>query len=543
MKILYFSVTVLLVMLSVVHGQEQIVRKDTTAMPKLEIPEITIIGKKAITLPFARKGEIYDVNIYEAPPPDTSLIQERPPILLPVGSLPRYEEPLVPWHLSAEGSLGSFASGHLRTFVDYKGRKWGIYGSSGFQTTVGHAPHSSGNSYQMEINSQSLVSTDNEILKSFRVTGGLQLLHDRYGMFGIKNISVDRSRTNVVLDIKLSSIERQESALDFGLGANIWSLSDQQPALDASVSAVSPELNASYSANFGAVNLLTQILYTSTSLNYDHPAQTPSLFGISSAANWLLMNKWFLQVGGEYQNGSGSDAGHHSLLVPFAELKWELDRDRTMSVWFRPAFRLSSYGDYIKNNPYLVREIQIRPERTWFNFGGTFWFNSDLFSLEISSAFTKSSNKGIILADSGKLFFGFIDANQFTVRADGSMKPSTKTRLNFTGVIQPSFENGNSAQLPMIPLIQLAARGELTLDFPLTIWSSVEFWSKQNIDLTGSKKLDDRILLNIGATSNVIPRTALSLEIANLIDNAYEWWSGYRAPGRTIKLEAKVNFQ
>ena len=31
-----------------------------TTMPSLELPEITIVGKKAITLPFARKGEIFD---------------------------------------------------------------------------------------------------------------------------------------------------------------------------------------------------------------------------------------------------------------------------------------------------------------------------------------------------------------------------------------------------------------------------------------------------------------------------------------------------
>ena len=42
----------------------------------LLFPEITIVGKKAITLPFARKGEIYDVNIYQAPPPDTLLLGE-----------------------------------------------------------------------------------------------------------------------------------------------------------------------------------------------------------------------------------------------------------------------------------------------------------------------------------------------------------------------------------------------------------------------------------------------------------------------------------
>ncbi|HLF15078.1 MAG TPA: hypothetical protein VI932_09350, partial [Bacteroidota bacterium] len=67
---------------------DSVVRKD---LPRLEIPEITIVGKKAITLPFARKGELYDVPLYEAPPPDSGLLTDRPPVDLPPGSLPRYE--------------------------------------------------------------------------------------------------------------------------------------------------------------------------------------------------------------------------------------------------------------------------------------------------------------------------------------------------------------------------------------------------------------------------------------------------------------------
>ncbi len=543
MKKIFISLIFSLVLISPTLGQEQSVSKDTTVMPKLEIPEITIVGKKAITLPFARKGEIYDVNILEVSPPDTSLIEERPAMPLPIGSLPRYDEPLVPWHVSVEGSFGSFSTAHLRAFLDYKGRKWGIYGNTGFQSTRGHIAHASGNSFQMEANAHSLVSTDNEILKSFRVSGGLQLMHDEYGMFGIRNISVDRSRTNVVLDSRLNSLERQKSAIDFSLRANIWSLSNEQPTGNSSISAVSPEIAASYSTKVNSVQLLAQMSFTSTSLNYDHSVQTPSLFGISAAAKWLLMDKWFLQVGGEFQNGSGSDGGGHSLIAPFAVLKWELDRDRAMSIWFKPEMSLESYGGYTIGNPYFVREIMLHPERTWFNLGGTFWYNSGTFSLEVNGAFAKSTNKSITLADSGKLYLAFVDADRFTVRADGSVKPLNNTRLTFTGIIQPSFEDGKSRQLPMIPLIQLAARGELTLNIPLSLWSSVEFWNEQYVDIAGSKTLDERILLNIGAASSIIPRTVLSLEIANLLNHSYEWWSGYKAPNRTIKLEAKVNFQ
>ena len=543
MKKILILLILSLVIMTVAKGQDNPARVDTTAMPRLEIPEITIVGKKAITLPFARKGEIYDIDIYEVSPPDTSILESRPAMSFPIGSLPRYEEPLIPWHVSAEGSFGSFSTGHLRAYVDYKGKKWGIYGNGGIQTTNGHTVHASGNSFYMDANAHSLVSTDNDILKSFRVSGGLQLMRDTYGIFGIRNSSVDRSRTNLVLGSRMSSLEREESTIDFNLRANIWSLSDQQPALSSSISAVSPELTASYSAKVSNVQLQTQISYSSTSLNYDHPAQTPSLFGISAGANWWLRDNWNILIGGEYQGGAGSDGSRHSLIVPFAVLKWEFDQDRAMSLWFKPEMHLASYGDYTEKNPYLVREIVLHPERKWFNVGGTFWFNSELFSLEINGAFAKSTDMCITLADSDKIYLAFVDADQFTVCGTGTLKVLENTRLTFAVVIQPSFEDGKSRQLPMIPLVQLAARAEVTLNLPLTIWSSLEFWSRQNVEMTGSKTLDEILQLNAGAASNIIPRTVLSLEVDNFLNHKFDWWSGYIAPGRTIKFEAKINFQ
>src|SRR5207247_800198 len=116
---------------SPVRSQEQQASpKDTTgALPRLEIPEITIVGKKAIALPFARKGEIFDVHLYEPPAPDTSLIGDRQTLSIPIGSLPRDEEHQQPWRASLEGSLGSFSTGKLLAYVDYATQRWGMYGN------------------------------------------------------------------------------------------------------------------------------------------------------------------------------------------------------------------------------------------------------------------------------------------------------------------------------------------------------------------------------------------------------------------------------
>lgn len=532
--------------LTVGFGQQQQPPIDTSrGLPRLEIPEITIIGKKAITLPFARKGEIYDVNIYEALPPDTSLLEQRPAISLPIGSLPRYDEPLVPWHASAEGSFGSFTTLNGRAFVDYVGRQWGIFGNTGFSTTQGYVDNSQGNAFHLEGNAHSIVSTDNDILKSFRVAGGMRVLRESYGMLGIQDTLVDRSRTNVVLDARLNSLEHETNDIALNLSANIWSIGDERLGTDSSASVVSPELAAAYATNVGSLRLLTGLSYTSSSLNYQRPVQSPSLMDFHAGAQWEVVTNWFLSVGGRINSGSASDGGSRSLVAPFASARWQLDADRQVTFWLKPEMRLPTYNDYIGQNPYLVREIVLRPERTPFNLGGSFWFNSDRFSIEVLGSFAKTSDRSVTLADdSGRIRLHYVEASIFSVQANGMVQPLRTARIKFTGSIQPAYEDGQSTQLPMTPLVRVGGRGEIDLKLPLTLWSAVEYTSKQNVDLAGtSRPIGDRVLVDIGASTNFVPKTVLSLEVANVFNTAYEWWRSYIAPGRRVTLEAKVNMR
>ncbi|MBI1806689.1 MAG: hypothetical protein HYR76_06515 [Ignavibacteria bacterium] len=545
MKTLMMVAALLCLIRSISLSQGQPSSKDTSAgLPRLEIPEITIVGKKAITLPFARKGEIYDVNIYEAPQPDTSLLESRPAIPLPLGSLPRYEEPLIPWHISSEGSLGSFTTGHLRGFVDYQGRAWGFYGNGGFSTTQGHTENAHGNASDVNVNAHRIVSTDNEILKTFRVSLGTRFMHDSYGMFGILGAKVDRGRSNINLDARLNSINRNTNAIDISFVTRIWSVTDSRgTSVDSQITVVSPQLTSSFASTQGDVRFKTRLSYSSSSLTYQGSAESPSLMDFSFGVAWRIARRWLLDFGGQYSHGSNSDGASNSLVAPSAVLRWELDNDRVASFWFQPSMHLVPYDEYVQQNPYLIREITLRSERTPINLGGSLWYNSGVFSLELRGSFFKTSDRAITIADSNTLRLEYVDANQFNVQADGTLRPTDDTRLKFSGKIQPAFEDGSTRQLPMIPIVQLAGRGEIDLHVPCTLWSSVEYWSKQNIDLAGSKILADRVLIGVGASTHAIPRTMLSLEISNLFNTAYEWWSGYVAPGRVVMFNAKVNLQ
>src|SRR5438046_7623750 len=105
-------------------GQSTAVRDTVGAMPRLEIPEITIVGKKAITLPFARKGEIFDINIFDAAPPDSSFMIARPNLPLPLGEYNRLQERISSWHASAGGSFGSYGTLNLNGFLGITHNTW-----------------------------------------------------------------------------------------------------------------------------------------------------------------------------------------------------------------------------------------------------------------------------------------------------------------------------------------------------------------------------------------------------------------------------------
>lgn len=525
-------------------GQEHPPAADTSkGLPQLEIPEITIVGKKPITLPFARKGEIYDVRLYEAPGPDTSLLDSQPPVLFPAGSLPRYEIPLVPLHISAEGFWGSFNTLSARAFVDYIGRKWGIYGNGGIGVTQGHTDHASGRSFEAEINARSIVATDNEVLRTFRMHLGTTFMHDTYGMFGIRGAVVDRSRDNITLDTRLSSVDHRTNDITLSLRANVLSMTDSRRlAGDSSVSGVSPELAASYATDIGRVRFLSGMSYKSSSLAYSMPVQSASLAGIYAGAEGELARDWFLSLGGNYEGGSGSDGMSHALIAPFCTVRWSVDADREVRFYFRPEMRLALYDEDLRANPYLIREAEVRPERVPVNIGAGLWYNSELFSLELNASFTKSSDRPVVLADSaGGIRLGYLDAQEYLIEAAGTVRPSGNLLIRFSGDFRTAFEEGSSIQLPMVPVVELTAKAEYALSPPLRLWVSADYAGRQNADRAGAVTLTDRLLLGAGVSSTVVPRTILSLSAQNIFNAAYEWWRSYTAPGRALYLSAKVN--
>jgi len=516
--------------------------RDTLGMPRLEIPEITIVGKKAITLPFARKGEIFDISLYAAPAPDTSLLNDRPAIPLPIGSLLRYEEPLTPLHLSAEGFLGSFTTLGARGLIDYTGIRWGMHGEAGFAASQGHVDHASGSSLLADASAHALLG-DAGNAATFRTAGGLRFTHDSYGLFGFRDTTVDRKRTGASLSATLGTLSRERNAFDVSLRADLASVSDTKAGRDASTSSFSPGVAASFHTLIGATEFASALSYRSSSLDNPSPVQSPSWVSFSADGRWRMSNGWLVTLGGRYEGGSGTNGESHMLLSPYGEVRLELDRDRTVSLWIRPEMAFTTYGDLLQENPYLLRVLDVRPERKPLNAGGTLWYNSGIASLELRGSLAKSSDTPVEIADSGRISLQYVDASKFSLRANATIRLESGMLFTLFGLFQPSYEDGTTTQLPMVPVAQLGARGECSFHSPVTVWSALEYWSKQNVNLAGTTTIPDHVLLSLGASARLLPNAVFSAEVTNLLNTAYEWWGGYQAPGTRFLITAKANFR
>ncbi|HUN66996.1 MAG TPA: TonB-dependent receptor [Bacteroidota bacterium] len=537
-------VAALLVLIMPARGQDSsAVRDSSGALPRLEIPEITIVGKKAIILPFARKGEVYDAETYEAPPPDTSLLGERRMMAFPIGALPRYEEELAPWRAAIEGGLGNYTSGQAAGYLGYSALSWGIDGHLGFQTTQGYTANASGNSFQTGIAAHSLVATDNDLMRNFSTEGSIDFVKDSYGMFGLPPGTVRRTRSSFGLSGSIGSADREGSVFDLRLGARVTGISDQLPVRDSAVTVVSPSIEASFSGDAGATRIVTALVYRNSSLDYSRTTESPSLFGLSAGARWRLSGGLLVTLGGLVRHGTGTDGNDHTMVAPEATVTWEHARDQVWSFWFRPDFSLDPYDELSERDPYLVREIQMRPQRDPVRIGSTLEYNSTGLTFELEGFYTHGYDHAVELADSGRISYAFADVDAVTIRGNGALFLADGLVLHFRGTISPERASGTSVQLPMVPLVEAGGRLEGTLPMPMTLWGGLTYTSKRNVDPAGARTLGDAVLVDAGCSTSRIPRTALSLSIRNIFNTAYEWWEGYSAPGRKIMLEAKVNLE
>jgi hypothetical protein len=257
----------------------------------------------------------------------------------------------------------------------------------------------------------------------------------------------------------------------------------------------------------------------------------------------MLAPAWSANAGIVFATGTDLTGSSKMLALPTARLEYSAGDHQQFSFWYTPKLQLTSYDEWIRMNPYFSREIAVTPERVPINLGIGFTTDQDIVQVNAGISFSQWSNKAMVLADSGKLWLDFVKAMQTRFEINAGVQPSQTVRIKFSGLIQPTYEDGSSDQLPMTPLIKTTAKLEYDFPKPVTAWASVNYWSEQNTDSLATRTLDGTVLLNIGASTTMIPKVALSASINNLLGSSYYWWEGYKAPGLQILLEAKVNLK
>ncbi len=511
------------------------------SMPRLEIPEITIVGKKAITLPFARKGEIYDVNLYQAPPPDSSILGDRLATAMPIGLMPTDEEKRVPLHAAAEGKFGNNATGDIRAYLDYNKGRWNFFGNGGYVSTSGHTDNAKSSGFDLSANATTLFSTDNNVLKTLQLQLGTALLTEKYGMMALADL--ERSRQDFSLDASLHSLDRRATTIDLGIATNFWSVSDDSSASERKVTAIAPVLTSAFALTLGKVRWTTDLLFHSISLDYSRPTQSVTLFTVSSSVNWMLSPFWSATGGILFSNGGDVEGGSKTLALPTLTLEYLAGDHQSFYFSWNPAMTLTSYDAWVRANPYLIGELDLSPERMPVSAGVGYKTDQSTVQVDAGLWYSQYSNKAVVLAENNRIALGYVKANQTRLETRIVIHPVPAVRLNVGGSIQPSYADGSTNQLPMIPLVKMTTGLEYTFPKPFTLRASIDYWSSQNIDLQATRSLDGVALINVGASTTLVPRMALSATVKNLLGTAYYWWEGYKAPGIQFFLEAKVNLK
>lgn len=518
---------------NVLAAQERDTVQQKKDLPRLEIPEVTIVGKKAITLPFARKGEVLDVELYTAPPPDTSLLARRPVTPPLTGTLPRFRETLFPFQGTLDGMAGNFSTFDLGGTLRYTELFWEASVRGKYSSTRGHTANADATHAAFGAGGRATIDTDNEFLQSFRAKGTIDLTRSTFKLFGLRDTAlIERRRSTFSLQTTLSTIDQ---AFDVHFGMKTMSLDDKGRTTTES-SAVEPTFSLTGGYNLDRVHLFAQFQYTASLLEYSTPTESPTYVAFTPGLRWNPASNWSGVVQLRYAHGAHSDGGSTTLFIPGAQLRWRVADYLWTSFWFEPSLNIGSWINSFEKIPYLGSDVTLRHERVPVHLGTSIQITTNAIECDGRISLRGTNDTPIPIADSGVIRLEYAKTQQVSMGISGTTHIAERARVLASANFHFARENGRSSQLPMAPAVRLQVRGEWTLSLPVTIWSSVEYTGPRNIDRNGTTSLGSYVLLNLGATSTIIPSTLLALEVGNLLGTSYEWWSGYRAPGTTASL-------
>jgi len=520
-------------------------------LPPLEIENVTVVGKRVVVLPKARKGEVIDTSIYLLPPGDTMLFGERISNLAGTpGSLPAYREYDLPLKTDAELSIGSYLSPRALVNLEYTRRTFNLGGRFDYRATAGHIDSAEASSLLIGAHGSILLGDDVQPLRGLRIGGEVEHLGDGYYLYGNSVDRFDRSRTGNQGSIVFKSEEELPIGYRVRLHVEGTSVEDTRPDTTFEASSLSPSLDLDLGGVIDtAWGFRVKAGLVSTSLRYADPANTPLYLMLQGDAEWHLAPATFITGGIVLANGENSDSGSSSLIMPRVSIRHELGTRLSLFGWFAPELRAANYREMIMSAPYVERDITLRPERVPVRLAAGVRADLDGMMVEARGIFEKAENTPVVVAIGapGELRYAYVSSTTVGAQANARFSISPALTVDADALLR-SKSDSNDNQLPMTPALDLRGRIDFALNTRINLFGSLLYQTDQRTALsdsgstTGQLTIPARMLLGGGASYRFLENIEAFAEISNLLGYSYDLWQNYSAPGFEIRIGARGTF-
>lgn len=522
-------------------------------LPTLEIEAVTVIGRRVVVLPTARKGEVVDTTIYDLPTRDSLLHGARLSNLGGTGGvLPGYRELEAPVRLAVEGSIGSYFSPRARAHGEMIRKGFDLSGTIDYRGTAGHIDSAQASSLMLAATG-SLVIEGDAFVPRQRLSAEVESIGDGYFLYGSPRTPFDRSRNALRVGIGIQSEEDRSInyALDLDLART--SVEDRLGDSSETVSALAPQIAFRLGGIriFEPIELLLRTSYTSTSLEYGGSTPTPSHFSISVDGLLRLDPKISLRAGVVYQTAGSSDSGaaSTSMLMPRLAVRYDLDSSLSLNAAFTPEVRIPSYRNLIMQAPYVDRQITLRPEKVPLDFTAGVRYVLEGMTVEAGGYMEQKENTpAVVLTSDSSLAYRYFASRTAGVRASALIERIAGITLLLEGRFGSAIETGSEVTLPLHSLVDLRGKMHYALGSSIDLSADLRFRSTRPVvagdTLTGAstRDLPSYLLLDIGASYELLPNLDIVAAITNVTGTAWEIFPGYSAPGMELRAGARLEF-
>ncbi len=524
-----------------------------TNVPPLELESVTVIGKRMVVLPKARKGEVIDTSVYTLPAGDSLLFSERISNLQgPGGALPGYREQESPLKLDAEASIGSYLSPRVAVHAEFSRPTFDASGFADFLHTEGHIDAARASGFRVGANASASLGDTRAPIGRFRLSADVEHGADEYTLYGLSAATVNRSRSITRFGIGLRDEGRSHVRYALGLSLESAGVTDDTAGSEREATATSPMLTLDAGADLDStLTARVRAAFTSTTLRYATATQTPAFFSVAGDVEWRAAASTRLSIGLVAASGQNSDSGSSSLVMPRAAVRHDLDSSLTIFAWFAPELRAASYADRLLHAPYARREMELRPERvTAAAAAGGRWSGQGL-TLEARLFAEQSDGTAVVVADAADNAQTWRDPSTTTFGVAVSVETEVNEHVNVEAdaLFRRTILDDLDETAPLSPAAEVRARVSYVPD---PVGRSLRFYGTADIRtsqraIVGSNavptvdpELPARLLFGCGAAYRLLENLQATLDISNLLNYKYDLWLGYSAPGFEIRGGIKV---